>query len=221
MLTNYNTPSSNVYSGILYALRTISGTDMPMNGGVLAPLKVIVPDGTIVSATPIAPVFQGNSETTQRIVDVIFKAFKVMAQSHGCMNYTHLMYNDWAWGETIGGGAGAGPGWNGESGVHVNMTNTRIGDVEMFESRFPGILREFSFRHGTGGKGQYTGGNGLLRIYEARAPIRASHSGERRVIAPKGAAGGRDGGRGASYLNKRDHNGNYQLFKLRPSQALE
>lgn len=101
------------------------------------------------------------------------------------------------------------------------MTNTRIGDLELLETRFPAILREFSIRRATGGAGRYRGGDGICRIYEARVSMEASHDGQRRVIAPHGSAGGLDGERGASYLKKEKLNGEYRIVKLKPAHQVE
>jgi 5-oxoprolinase (ATP-hydrolysing) len=106
------------------------------------------------------------------------------------------------------GGASAGPSWHGQSAVHTNMTNTRIGDLELLETRFPAILREFSIRRGTGGAGKYRGGDGIRRVYEALLPMEASHDGQRRVIAPHGTEGGLDGERG------------FRMVKLKPAHQV-
>jgi 5-oxoprolinase (ATP-hydrolysing) len=100
------------------------------------------------------------------------------------------------------------------------MTNTRIGDLELLETRFPAILREFSIRRGTGGDGQYRGGDGIRRVYEALMPMEASHDGQRRVIAPHGTDGGLDGQRGASYYNKRKRSGGHRIVKLKPAHQI-
>lgn len=101
------------------------------------------------------------------------------------------------------------------------MTNTRIGDLELLETRFPAILREFSIRRGTGGQGRWIGGDGICRIYEARVPMDASHDGQRRVIAPHGEEGGLEGERGASYLLKRTRDGGFRQVKLKPAHQIK
>ncbi|OWZ68378.1 hypothetical protein AYX14_01640 [Cryptococcus neoformans] len=221
VLANFNAPEAITRSGLLYCLRTMSGTDIPMNAGVLAPLNIIIPQGSVLSASEDAAVSQGNGEVAQRVADIVFTAFNVMSGSHGSMNGTHLMYKKYTWAETTCGGASAGPTWDGQSAVHTNMTNTRIGDLELLETRFPAILREFSIRRGTGGAGRYRGGDGICRIYEARVSMEASHDGQRRVIAPHGSAGGLDGERGASYLKKKKLNGEYRIVKLKPAHQVE
>ena len=130
---------------------------MPLNAGVLAPVTLYIPPDTILSPSDQAAVCSGNTETSQRLVDVVFKAFEACAASQGCMNATRFDYKQWHYGETICGGAGAGSTWRGQSAVQINMTNTRIGDVEIAEKRFPLLIREFSIRRGSGGKGRNSG----------------------------------------------------------------
>lgn len=158
-----------------------------------------------------------NGEVAQRVADIIFTAFNVMSGSHGSMNGTHLMYGKYTWAETTCGGASAGPTWAGQNAVHTNMTNTRIGDLELLETRFPAMLREFSIRRGTGGAGAFKGGDGIRRVYEALVDMEASHDGQRRVIAPHGTMGGEDGERGASYLLKQTSKGGFRTVKLKPA----
>ncbi|ORY25472.1 putative cytoplasm protein [Naematelia encephala] len=220
VLANFNAPQAITRSGILYCLKTMSGTDIPMNAGVLAPLNIVIPEGSVLSASEEAAVSQGNGEVAQRVADIVFTAFNVMSGSHGSMNGTHLMYKKYTWAETTCGGASAGPSWDGQSAVHTNMTNTRIGDLELLESRFPAILREFSIRRGTGGAGRHCGGDGIRRVYEARVDMEASHDGQRRVIAPHGSEGGEDGERGASYLIKKTLKGGFRTVKLKPAHQV-
>ncbi|WRT67612.1 uncharacterized protein IL334_004584 [Kwoniella shivajii] len=221
VLANFNAPPAITRSGLLYCLRTMSGTDIPMNAGVLAPLNIIIPEASVLSASEDAAVSQGNGEVAQRVADIVFTAFNVMSGSHGSMNGTHLMYKKHTWAETTCGGASAGPTWDGQSAVHTNMTNTRIGDLELLESRFPAILREFSIRRGSGGAGLHRGGDGIVRIYEARVDMDASHDGQRRVIAPHGTEGGEEGIRGASYLVKRRRAGGFRTVKLKPAHQIQ
>ena len=116
---------------MIYCLRTLIGTEMPLNAGVLAPVTLQVPEGSLLSPSKYAAVSSGNTETSQRVCDVIFKAFEACAASQGCMNVFQCNYEDLSYGETICGGAGAGKSWVGQSGVHVHMTNTRITDMEV------------------------------------------------------------------------------------------
>jgi len=144
----------------------------------------------------------GNVLTSQRVTDVIFRAFRACAASQGdCNNLTfgfggnvsgESEVRGFGYYETIAGGSGAGPDWDGTSGVHVHMTNTRITDSEVFERRYPVLLREFSIRAGSGGAGQHRGGDGVVRDIEFRIPVQASILSERRVYRPYGLAGGED-----------------------------
>lgn len=141
----------------------------------------------------------GNGLTNQRIVDVILKAFEMCAASNGCMaNFTFGLATDDGFGyyETIAGGSGAGPSWNGEDGVHCHMTNTRITDPEILERRYPVLLRQFGLREGTGGQGKFSGGKGIVRELEYLIDMHAGILSERRAFQPYGMAGGHPGARG-------------------------
>ncbi|ORY27110.1 putative cytoplasm protein [Naematelia encephala] len=218
-LSNLNAPESITRSAIIYSLRVLVGTDLPLNAGVLAPIQLVIPPNSILSPSNEAAVCAGNTETSQRLVDVIFKAFEACAASQGTMNATHFNYKQWSYGETICGGAGAGPTWSGQSAVQIHMTNTRIGDVEIAEKRFPFLIREFSIRRGSGGKGKNNGGDGVHREYQARVDVEATHTGERRVIQPYGMHGGGVGERGASYVVRQMLSGGVRKIKMQPSSA--
>ena len=190
-------------------------TDTPLNQGCLAPIKLKLPPDTILSPSYDAATVGSNVETSQRIVDLVFKAFQACAASQGTCNNLTFGYGgtDEATGEvvkgfgyyeTIAGGSGAGADWAGESGVHTHVTNTRISDPETFERRYPVLLREFSIRHGSGGGGFNRGGDGCVRDIEFRMPLQVSILSERRVIAPYGMAGGDEGKRGLNLWIRRD-----------------
>jgi len=146
--------------------------------------------------------------TSQRVVDVILKAFKACAASQGCMNNLTFGDENFGYYETIAGGAGAGPDWNGRSGVHTHMTNTRITDPEVLERRYPVILRQFSLRNDSGGKGLFHGGEGVVREIEFLRPLTLSILSERRVISPYGLNGGRNGRVGENLLIRKREKGN-------------
>jgi 5-oxoprolinase (ATP-hydrolysing) len=199
---NINAPEAVTYSAIIYCLRCLISEDIPLNQGCLAPIKVNIPPGSLLSPSDGAAVVGGNVLTSQRVTDVIFKAFKACAASQGDCNNLTFGFGGNATGEkevrgfgyyeTIAGGSGAGPDWEGTSGVHTHMTNTRITDSEVFEKRYPVILREFSLRKGSGGIGQHVGGDGVVRDIEFRIPVQVSILSERRVFRPYGLAGGAD-----------------------------
>ncbi len=193
---NLNAPRAVSQSAILYGLRCLIKQDIPLNQGCLAPISVIIPDGSLLAPSEDAAVVGGNVLTSQRVVDVILKAFGAAAASQGCMNNFTFGNETFGYYETIGGGAGAGPTWHGQSGVHTHMTNTRITDPEILERRYPVLLHEFAIRRNSGGKGQFAGGDGLVREIEFLAPLSAAILSERRTIAPYGLAGGEDGEKG-------------------------
>ena len=143
------------------------------------------------------------NKQSQRVTDVVLKAFRACAASQGCCNNLTFGFGGnqsgadevkgFGYYETIAGGSGAGPTWDGSSGVHVHMTNTRITDAEVFERRYPVVLREFALRAGSGGRGQHSGGDGVVRDIEFRIPLQVSILSERRVYHPYGLEGGEDG----------------------------
>ncbi|TYJ56774.1 hypothetical protein B9479_002544 [Cryptococcus floricola] len=221
--SNLNAPPAVSRSAIIYSLRCLIGTDMPLNAGVLAPIKITIPDLSVLSPSHDAAVCNGNTETGQRVVDIIFKAFEACAASQGTMNVSGFDYKQYGYGETICGGAGAGHNWKGQSAVHINMTNTRIGDVELIEKAFPVLVTEFSIRRGTGGKGRNNGGDGVQRIYQARVDMRASLGGERRLTQPYGMHGGQPGTRGANYWLRQTATPGAprRRIKLKPAAAFD
>ena len=200
---NVNAPQAITFSAIIYCLRCLISEDIPLNQGCLRPIHVKIPPKSILSPSPGAAVVGGNVLTSQRITDVILKAFEACAASQGCCNNLTFGFGGNVTGkeavrgfgyyETIAGGSGAGADWEGTSGVHAHMTNTRITDSEIFERRYPVILREFSLRPGSGGSGQHRGGDGVTRDIEFRIPLQVSILSERRVYQPYGLHGGGDG----------------------------
>ncbi|MBN2808633.1 MAG: hydantoinase B/oxoprolinase family protein, partial [Deltaproteobacteria bacterium] len=201
---NTNAPLAVTKSAILYALRCLIKEELPLNHGVLLPIKIMVEPGCLLDPDAEAAVVGGNVLTSQRVVDVILKAFGVAAASQGCMNNLTFGNQHFGYYETLGGGAGAGPGWHGQSGVHTHMTNTRITDPEILERRYPVLLREFSLRPNSGGAGHFRGGDGLVREIEFLAPLNAAILSERRVFAPYGLKGGSSGARGQNTFIRAD-----------------
>ena len=201
---NLNAPRAVTNSAILYGLRCLIPQDIPLNQGCLNPIKVIVPEGTLLSPSEHAAVVGGNVLTSQRVTDVILRAFHACAASQGCTNNFTFGNERFGYYETIGGGAGAGASWHGQSGVHTHMTNTRITDPEILERRFPVMLREFSIRQGTGGDGKFRGGDGLVREVEFLEPLNAAILSERRVYAPYGLDGGEPGTCGRNLFLRND-----------------
>ena len=199
-----NAPKAVSMSAIIYCLRCLVGHDIPLNQGCLNPVKVNIPPGCLLDPSDNAAVVGGNVLTSQRIVDVIFLAFSACGASQGCMN--NITFGDETFGyyETVAGGSGAGPGWHGRSGVHTHMTNTRLTDPEILEHRYPIFLQKFSLAEGTGGHGQWLGGDGVERVMKFRKPLELSVLTERRVLAPYGMAGGGPGTKGLNTLVTKD-----------------
>lgn len=199
---NCNAPPAVTYSAIVYSLRCMIGQEIPLNQGCLLPVTIRIPKNSILWPSPQAAVVGGNVLTSQRVVDVILKTFGVAAGSQGCMN--NLTFGDASFGyyETIAGGAGAGPSWNGQSGVHTHMTNTRITDPEVLERRYPVILHQFRIRAGSGGAGNHRGGDGVVREIEFLRPVAVSILSERRVIPPYGIHGGAPGATGLNLIRR-------------------
>ena len=201
---NLNAPKAVTHSAVLYALRCLIRQEMPLNQGCLNSIEIHIPDGSLLSPSEEAAVVGGNVLTSQRIIDVILKAFRVCAASQGCMNNLTFGNERFGYYETIGGGAGAGPSWHGQSGVHTHMTNTRITDPEIMERRYPVLLREFSIRKGSGGKGEFDGGDGLVRELEFLEELQVAILSERRSHAPYGMLGGEDGQCGRNLFLRRN-----------------
>ncbi|KAL6434957.1 hypothetical protein ACFW04_005248 [Cataglyphis niger] len=201
---NCNAPRAITLSAIIYCLRCMVGRDIPLNQGCLKPVKVIIPKGSLLDPSEGAAVVGGNVLTSQRIVDVILTAFEICAASQGCMNNVTLGTEDWGYYETVAGGSGAGPTWDGRSGVHTHMTNTRITDPEILELRYPVILHQFSLRLGSGGNGTHSGGDGVIREMIFRAPMTLSVLTERRVHHPPGYDDGEEGACGLNILMRAD-----------------
>jgi 5-oxoprolinase (ATP-hydrolysing) len=201
---NLNAPRAVTHSAILYSLRCLIDQEIPLNQGCLNPIEVIIEDGSLLAPSENAAVVGGNVLTSQRITDVILKAFRACAASQGCMNNFTFGNENFGYYETIGGGAGAGPNWHGQSGVHTHMTNTRITDPEILERRYPVMLREFSIRKDSGGSGKFKGGNGLIREVEFLEPLNTAILSERRVHQPYGLNGGGPGKKGLNLFIRKN-----------------
>ncbi|OIW26936.1 hydantoinase B/oxoprolinase [Coniochaeta ligniaria NRRL 30616] len=215
VMGNTNAPLAITHSAIIYCLRALVADSIPLNQGCLAPIDIIVPERSILNPAAGLAVVGGNVLTSQRVTDVVLKAFRAAAASQGCCNnltfgtggkdaVTGEHRDGFGYYETIAGGAGAGPGWEGQSGVHTHMTNTRITDPEVFEKRYPCVLRRFELRAGSGGVGRYKGGDGTVREIEFRVPVQCSILSERRSRRPYGMEGGGEGAAGVNLVVRRD-----------------
>lgn len=190
---NFNAPSSVVRAAVLYAIRCLTDLPVPLNDGFLRPVSIHIPEGSMLSPEYPAAVVAGNVETSQMVTDALLGAMDAMAASQGTMN--NFTFGDAAhqYYETIAGGAGAGPGFAGADAVQTHMTNSRLTDPEILEMRFPVLLEEFAVREGSGGTGEWQGGNGTRRRVRFLAPMEANILSGRRKVAPFGLAGGEDG----------------------------
>lgn len=201
---NFNAPASVCTAAVLYAFRTLVKSDIPLNAGCLRPLQIIIPEGSMLSPMPSAAVVAGNVETSQYIVDALFGALGKLAASQGTMNNFTFGNSDFQYYETICGGSGAGPGFSGTDAVHTHMTNSRITDPEVLETRFPVLLEEFSIRQGSGGEGEFRGGNGVVRNFRFLKDMDAAILSSHRKLPPFGLKGGMPGKCGKNTLIRRD-----------------
>jgi 5-oxoprolinase (ATP-hydrolysing) len=202
---NLNAPPAVLRSAVLYVLRLLIAEPLPLNEGLLRPIELHVPPGMLNPPFPDDPwqapaVVGGNVETSQRLVDTLLAALGLAACSQGTMNNVLFGNARFGYYETVCGGAGAGPGFDGASAVHTHMTNTRITDPELLEHRYPVRLERFAVRPGSGGRGRHRGGDGVVRELTFLAPVSLSLLTQHRVEAPYGVAGGEPGERGRQRL---------------------
>ncbi|MGH6876409.1 MAG: hydantoinase B/oxoprolinase family protein, partial [Rhizomicrobium sp.] len=201
---NLNAPRSVTKAAVLYVFRCLVTDDIPLNAGCLKPLEIAVPDGSLLNPRYPAAVAGGNVETSQAVVDALFGALGVMAAAQGTMNNLTFGNANHQYYETICGGAGAGADFDGASAVHTHMTNSRLTDPEVLETRYPVLLEEFAIRHHSGGQGRHRGGDGVLRSIRFREPMTAAILSTRRETEPFGLAGGDAGLPGANMLIRAD-----------------
>ena len=201
---NFNAPKSITRAAALYVVRTLVDDAIPMNDGCLRPVELIVPEGSMLNPRPGAAVVAGNVETSQVVTDTLFAATGRLAPSQGTMN--NFTFGDGAdqYYETICGGSGAGPDHPGTSAVQTHMTNSRLTDPEILETRLPVRVDGFAIRHGSGGAGQNRGGDGVERRISFLAPMRANMLANRRAVAPRGIAGGCDAEPGRNWVERAD-----------------
>lgn len=206
---NLNAPQAIVRSAIIYVLRSLIDSDVPLNQGCLTPCTVIVPEGSLLAPTVDAAVVAGNVETSQKIADMLLYALEASANSQGTCNnlsfgfggkdpVTGKVTEGFGYYETLAGGSGAGPTWHGQSGIHVHMSNTEIGDAENMERKYPLILRRWQIRDGSGGRGKFRGGEGCVREIEFTRELSVAILSESRTNAPRGLHGGHPGKAGVN-----------------------
>ena len=201
---NFNAPFPVARAAVLYVFRCLTGSDLPMNDGVLRPIKLLVPQGCMLRPEAPAAVVAGNVETSQVITDALFGALGLMAAAQGTMNNFTFGNAAHQYYETIAGGAGAGEGFAGADAVQTHMTNSRLTDPEVLESRFPVLVEEFAIRTGSGGVGRWPGGNGVVRHIVFREAMTASILSGRRIVPPFGLTGGGAGQPGETIVRRAD-----------------
>jgi 5-oxoprolinase (ATP-hydrolysing) len=202
--SNFNAPAAVTMSAVLYVFRTLVNDDIPLNGGCMKPLKVIVPEGCMLNPRYPGAVVAGNVETSQCVTDALYGALGVMGASQGTMNNFTFGGDRHQYYETVCGGAGAGEGFDGASCVHTHMTNTRLTDPEVLEWRFPVLVDEFAVRRGSGGKGRWHGGDGAVRKVRFLEPMTAAILSGHRRVPPYGMAGGAPGAVGRNTVLRTD-----------------
>ncbi len=201
---NYNAPLAICRAAVLYVFRTLVGTDIPMNEGCMKPIRLIVPEGSMINPAFPAAVIAGNTEVSQAITDALYGALGVLAGSQGTMNnfvYGNECFQNY---ETICGGAGAGRDFAGADAVHTHMTNTRMTDPEVLESRFPVRVEAFAIRRHSGGAGVYCGGNGIVRRLRFLDPMTVTVLSSHRLTQPFGVEGGAPGKAGVNTIIRAD-----------------
>ncbi len=202
--TNFNAPLAITRAATLYVFRTLVEDNIPLNEGCLKPIEIVVPEGSLLNPKRGAAVVAGNVETSQIVVDALYGALGALAASQGTMNNFTFGDEQRQYYETICGGSGAGPDFDGASAVQTHMTNSRLTDPEVLETRFPVLVEQFSVRTGSGGSGAHKGGDGAVRRVRFRAPMTAAMLANRRATAPFGLNGGSDGMPGANRIERAD-----------------
>ncbi len=201
---NFNAPAPVTRAAVLYVFRVLVEADIPMNAGCLRPIRIVIPEGTMLTPSYPAAVVAGNVEVSQAVTNCLFGAVQSQAGAQGTMNNLTFGNAHYQYYETICSGAPAGPGYNGADAVHTHMTNSRLTDPEILETRFPVVLEDFHIRRGSGGKGKWSAGDGTKRTIRAREKLDfAILSGHRRV-APFGIKGGEAGNLGQNLVRRND-----------------
>jgi len=202
--SNFNAPSAIVTAAVLYVFRTLVAENIPLNEGCLTPLTIRIPENSLLAPTYPAAVVAGNVETSQCVTDALLGALDACASAQGTMNNFTFGNERYQYYETLCGGAGAGPTFDGASAVHTHMTNSRLTDPEVLEQRYPVRILRFGIRTGSGGRGRHRGGDGVIREIEFLEPMDASILSNRRRVPPFGLHGGKPGACGRNYVMRAD-----------------
>jgi N-methylhydantoinase B len=221
--SNFNAPKAVTQAAILYVFRTLVDDNIPLNAGCLKPLEIIIPEGCMLNPIYPAAVVAGNVETSQTIVDALYGALGVMAASQGTMNNFTFGNEKYQYYETICGGSGAGMNFHGTDAIHTHMTNSRLTDPEVLETRYPIQVESFSLRSDSGGKGKYTGGNGVIRRLNVIEPMTANILSSHRLIPPFGLDGGDSGKVGRNWIKREngteENLGNTATVEMQPGDV--
>lgn len=201
---NLNAPSAITNAAVLYVFRCLVQDDIPLNAGCMKPLKIIVPEGSMLNPRPPAAVVAGNVETSQAITNALFGALGVLAASQGTMNNLTFGNEKYQYYETICSGSPAGPGFNGAAAVHTHMTNTRLTDPEIMEQRYPVVVDEFTIDRQSGGRGKWHAGDGVTRSIRFLDGMECSILSGHRVVRPFGLEGGQPGRLGENEIKRHD-----------------
>ena len=204
MPDNFNAPAAITRAAVLYALRCLIDDDVPLNDGCLRPVELRIPEGSMLSPHPPAAIVAGNVETSQVVTDAVLAACGALAPSQGTMNNLTFGNDEHQYYETICGGSGAGPDHDGTSAVQTHMTNSRLTDPEVLESRLPVRVESFAIRKGSGGVGRHSGGDGVERRIAFLEPMRVQMLANRRTVRPRGIAGGGDAAPGETFVEHAD-----------------
>ena len=202
--SNFNAPSAVCRAAVMYVFRTLVDSNIPMNEGCLRPIELAIPDDSMLSPSYPAAVVAGNVETSQVVTDAIYGALGVMGAAQGTMNNLTFGNDTYQYYETVCGGSGAGPTFDGTDAVHTHMTNSRLTDPEVLEFRFPVQLESFSIRRGSGGKGKHKGGDGVERRIRFNEDMTVCMLSNRRKVPPYGMAGGQPGECGKNWVERKD-----------------
>jgi 5-oxoprolinase (ATP-hydrolysing) len=201
---NFNAPLAVCQAAVLYVFRTLVDAEIPLNEGCLDPIELVVPEGCMLNPRYPAAVVAGNVETSQVVCDALYGALGVMAAAQGTMNNLTFGNDRQQYYETVCGGSGAGPDYDGTDAVHTHMTNSRLTDPEILEQRYPVLLECFEIRRGSGGRGKHKGGNGVTRKIRFGEAMQLVILANRRTIPPFGLAGGEPGAVGRNWIERAD-----------------
>ncbi len=202
--TNFNAPEPVTRAAVLYVFRVMVDDDIPINAGCLRPLRIVIPKRSMLSPEYPAAVVAGNVETSQEVTNCLFGALDAMAAAQGTMNNLNFGNARYQYYETICSGSPAGPGFPGTDAVHTHMTNTRLTDPEILEFRYPVLLEDFHIRRGSGGRGKWNAGDGIIRTIRFLQKMECTILSGHRRVPPFGLAGGGDGAVGKNAVRRGD-----------------